>query len=526
MFIQWKTGAWRDDFSATGDEPSHFTSAVAMSSYLSSGQITHPYGFASQYYLHYPKLAFGKWPPVFHLLAGFWFLLFTPSRLTGMLFIAFEAVVLSFVSFRVASRLLPPPLSFLAAITVVATPLFALHSTIFMLELQTATLGLVSLLAFCAVLEGRGWKSGAVFVLATTACILTKANGWALLISAGIGYLSLRRQIRASFFTVATILAATTVLCFPFYFVFAHAMSDGNADAKLALWFTLKAVPTYLIGSVGALGIAVCALFLVRLFLNVQAAYRGQKQQPLIVLLVAWTIGPFVFQAVVPASFEIRHLAIAFPCVVLLAFTAVLRLSGPIGPVGWVSAGVVLLLLTVPWTMPDRYSELFQIAAPQIVSRLSIAPNKAVLITSGAFGEGRLVASMAALDPKAQLFCVRATKLLVDTDWGAIDYQLLVHTPEDVLNKLNSVPISYVAVHDVGHKGQAHHELLREALRSASDQWRLITVFESVSRPDGTKETLALYESASNLPKRVTGLTLDMHRKLNSTIVLEPQQQK
>jgi hypothetical protein len=525
VFVQWKTGAWRDDFSATGDEASHFTSAVAMSSYFSSGQITHPYDFASQYYLHYPKIAFGKWPPAFYVLSGIWFVLFSPSRLTGMLFIAFETVLLSFVAFRVASRLLSPLLSFIAAITVVMTPFFALQSTIFMLEFQTATLGLVSLLAFLAVLEGQGWRAGAIFVLAASACILTKANGWALLISAGVGYLCLRRQTRASFAAVAIVLAATMIVCFPFYFVFVHAMSDGNADTKPALWFTLEAVSTYLRESAEVLGLAVSALFLVRLVLCARDAYLGQKQQPLIVLLVAWTVGPFVFQTIVPASFEIRHLAIAFPCVVLLAFTVVPQWLGRTGRVAVIGAGIAVLLLTVPWTMPDRYSELFRMAAPQIVSRLSTAPNKAVLITSNGPGEGRLVACMAALDPKGQYFCIRATKLIVDADWRAVDYHLLVRTREDVLKKLDSVPVSYVAVHDMVRKGLPHHELLRDALNSAPDRWRLIKVLESVSIPDG-KETLAIYEASANLAKPVTTLDLDMHRKLNRRIVLEPEQRE
>ena len=491
-----------------------------MSSYLVSGQITRPYGFASQYYLHYPKVAFGKWPPVFYVLSGVWFLLFSPSRLTGMLFIAFEAVLLSFVSFRVASRLLSPPLSVIAAITVVMTPFFSLHSTIFMLELQTATLGLVSLLAFSAVLEGRGWKMGAIFVLAASACILTKANGWALLISAGMGYLWLRKHIRASFFTVAAMLVATTLLCAPFYFVFVHAMSDGNQDSKPNLSFTLEAVPTYLKESAEVVGLAVTALFLVRLVLCAKGTYRVPEHRSFIVLLVAWTAGPFLFQTIVPASFEIRHLAIAFPCVVLLAFTAVPQLFGRFGRAGAIGAGVAVLLLTVPWAMPTRYSELFRIAAPQIVSRLAAASNKAVLITSNGPGEGRLVACMAALDPKARYFCIRATKLIVDTDWGAVDYHLLATTKEEVLNKLDSVPVSYVAVHDMGRKGLPHHALLQESLASAPDRWRLTKVLESFSIPGG-KDTLSIYEASANLVKPVTTLNLDMHLKLNRTIVLQ-----
>jgi hypothetical protein len=519
--IQWKTGAWRDDFSATGDEPSHFTSAVAMRAYLTSGQLLHPYEFVSQYYVHYPKVAIGKWPPTFHVLSGIWFLLFSPSRLSGMLFIAFEAVVLSFVSFRVASRLLSPALSFVAAVTVVMTPFFALHTTIFMLELQTATLGLVSLLAFFAFLENPRWMNGVFFVLATSACILTKANGWALLISAAWGYFWLRRQSRASLLNVATVLMATAVLCFPFYFVFVHTMSDGNADATPVLWFSLQAVPTYLLESVAVLGPAIGALFLVRLILCAKGDYRTPEQRPFIVLLLAWTVGPFMFQTIVPASLEIRHLAIAFPCVVLVAFTVVLHFTSRLGRAGVIAASVAVLLLTIPWTMPDRYSELFRTAAPQIVSRLSAANNKAVLITSNGPGEGRLVACLAALNPKAQYYCVRATKLLADANWVGGDYHLLARTKEDVLKKLDSVPVSYVVVHDMGQKGFPHQALLQEALNSAPDRWRLVNVFESVSIPGG-KETLALYEASSNLSKPVAMLNLDMHRKLSSTIVLEP----
>src|SRR5208282_4822933 len=100
----------------------------------------------------------------------------------------------------------------------------------------------------------------------------------------------------------ATVLLTVTILCAPFYFVFVHAMSDGNADAKPALWFTLQAIPTYLKESLDVLGIAISTLFVVRLILSAKAAYQAHKQQALIVLLVAWTVGPFVFQSIVPAS--------------------------------------------------------------------------------------------------------------------------------------------------------------------------------------------------------------------------------
>jgi hypothetical protein len=39
-----------------------------------------PLPFAKEYYLHYPKVALGAWPPGFHFTEAIWMLLFSPSR--------------------------------------------------------------------------------------------------------------------------------------------------------------------------------------------------------------------------------------------------------------------------------------------------------------------------------------------------------------------------------------------------------------------------------------------------------------
>jgi hypothetical protein len=521
VFVQWRTGAWRDDFSATGDESSHFTSSVAMSRYLTSGQLMHPYQFASQYYVHYPKLAFGKWPPFFYLLSGIWFLIFSPSRLTAMIFIALESAALAAVAYWVASRLLPPLLALLAALAVVATPFFALHSTIFMLEPQTAALGLLSLMAFLAVLEGVGLWAEAAFIAASCACILTKANGWAVLLSAGIGYLFLRRRAKISLFRLAAVFALVVAICAPFYYVFLHAMSDGNVSGSPSLAFTMAAVPSYLQNSALAVGPAISVLLVAALIAYLLGASRGTGPRPLVVLLLAWAGGAFLFQSVVPASFEIRHLAIAFPCLVLLAFAGVRELCDRFEPRWAPAASVALLLLTIPWTMPARFSDLFQIAAPEVVSDLAKTVNKAVLVSSDGPDEGRMVASMAALDLERRYICIRATKLLVDTDWGADDYRLLVSTPADVLKKLDSVPVGLVLIHDMGRREPYKHDLLlRDALLSAPGQWRVKQVLKGTS-PDGTPESLTVFENSANAAKPILSFQVDMRRKLGRVLATQ-----
>src|SRR6185436_16245805 len=48
--------------------------------YIAHGFPANPLRFAENYYLHYPKVAFGVWPPLFHFLEAAWLLVFPPSH--------------------------------------------------------------------------------------------------------------------------------------------------------------------------------------------------------------------------------------------------------------------------------------------------------------------------------------------------------------------------------------------------------------------------------------------------------------
>jgi 4-amino-4-deoxy-L-arabinose transferase-like glycosyltransferase len=57
--------------------------------------------FAENYYLHYPKVAIGHWPPVFYLIQGMWTLLFSTSRASVMVFVAVLAALIALTLYRI-----------------------------------------------------------------------------------------------------------------------------------------------------------------------------------------------------------------------------------------------------------------------------------------------------------------------------------------------------------------------------------------------------------------------------------------
>ena len=57
-----------------------------------------PLRFAEEYYHHYPKVAFGHWPPFFYMLQAVWMAVFSAARTSVRLQIACTTALLDLES--------------------------------------------------------------------------------------------------------------------------------------------------------------------------------------------------------------------------------------------------------------------------------------------------------------------------------------------------------------------------------------------------------------------------------------------
>src|SRR5689334_23060800 len=67
ILLQVLGGAWKAECGGYPDEPAHFMTGLMIRDYLVSGFHKSPIAFAEDYYLHYPKVAFGMWGPLLHI---------------------------------------------------------------------------------------------------------------------------------------------------------------------------------------------------------------------------------------------------------------------------------------------------------------------------------------------------------------------------------------------------------------------------------------------------------------------------
>jgi hypothetical protein len=84
VFLQNRSGSRSAELSRYPDESAHYVTGLMVPYYLLHGWGTGPVSFAADYYLYYPKVAIGHWPPVFYLVQFLWMTVF-PTTISSLL---------------------------------------------------------------------------------------------------------------------------------------------------------------------------------------------------------------------------------------------------------------------------------------------------------------------------------------------------------------------------------------------------------------------------------------------------------
>src|ERR1039457_5065466 len=72
VLLQWKAGAFTAEFSGYPDEASHYLSGLLVSNYIAAGFPSSPIPYAEKFYIQYPYIGIGHWPPLFYAVEGVW----------------------------------------------------------------------------------------------------------------------------------------------------------------------------------------------------------------------------------------------------------------------------------------------------------------------------------------------------------------------------------------------------------------------------------------------------------------------
>src|SRR5271165_2669525 len=147
--LQWKVGAFAVEFGSNADESAHYITGLMIRDYIvsvMSGHFTSPIAYAENYYVHYPKVSIGIWPPLFHLTEAFWGLIFSPARISILFLMALITASIGTSIYLLLRRQYPIAWAFAGGALFVISPLIQTSTQAVMAD------GLVALLDFWAMI--------------------------------------------------------------------------------------------------------------------------------------------------------------------------------------------------------------------------------------------------------------------------------------------------------------------------------------------------------------------------------------
>jgi hypothetical protein len=474
------------DFSGHPDEPSHFVTAIMLSQYLAD-PLQSPLPFAERYYLQYPRVAIGHWPPLGYAIQGAWAMVFGSSRSAALVLMLLYAAVSACLIYELiwpgCGRLLGAG----AAIAWLANTHVQAGYQQVMLDVPGVAFCLAALLAWRRYMERPGWQRSLMFGAAAGCALLVKQTAIVLALVPVLAVLVGRRwdlARRTDFYAGAflTVLVAGPWYAYqiPLFYrsfsAWSGALRGGiAANASIPVLLSMSPLPVVVLALAGLLiGL-----------LRPRMAH---------VVWVPVMLSSAVWGTVFQVINEPRYLLVALAAQVALAVLAIGQLPLGLRPF----AAIALVALNLGWS-PTPHHGYNQAAAI-----IAAGPPGHILLSGR--GDGAVIAAAASLNPEpGKRYWLRASKVLAEVGWAGELRRMYVQAPEAVSDILDHAGVNQVWL-DRSGKETPYEALLREALDRNAESWQNVPIAAS---------NMELFRRRNTLPAQPVSFFM---RRLNRNI--------
>ena len=464
------------------DPPAHFTSGVMVYEYLRSALGVNPLKFAEGFYVRYPKVAIGQWPPVYYVIQTLWYCLFGVSIRAAQTLSAIISLGLAWLLYR---RLRLAGLSggaFLAVLLFLAMPLIQKASWQIMSDLLTGLFVFLAVMTFSSLLQQPRWQTGCRFLLWSLLAILTKGTAWALGPFVLLAPLLAGRTgcYKASWYWGSALLMA--VLAAVFFLVMNSKGMGYPIDIAYLLsrfssagltWRERLAPLQPLLDFVPA---SVLGMATLGMFAALTARWRHGDMSPATtdaLLAATWVLSQAAFLFVLPLTAESRALIPAIAAAILLVTRAMqwLTISLKSDIRQWVWLVISGCILANAGIISANRVEGFAEAAASIPYPLKGA---LILISSDPGGEGAFIVERLVNDPNKAGIVLRAGQMLTESNWMGTSNRPIFQSSEAMLEHLIALNISYVVLDYSVSAPMTYQRLLADAVTSHPAVFQLV----------------------------------------------------
>ena len=499
--LQWEGGAYRVALGEHGDEPAHFVTGLMVRDWVAAGFPRPAIRYAEDYYLHYPRVAFGHWPPMFYIFQAAWELVFPPSGAGVLLLIAVLTAVFCLRTAHAVERYAAgwagPP----AALLLLAMPPVIIYSRMIMAEVLLSWLCLEAVLAFAEWMDAPGWRAAGLFAFWATAACLTKVTAvWlapmvalAILFS-GRWKLLAEKSLWCAGLTVA-------ILTLPWYFLAPGALHQASPDdTGIAITagkpVSLMRLPHRLKEAAELFGIVIKWMgpILLAAFYGMWSFWR--RGRAIGSAAAASLAGMMLMRfSVLATGFEDRTvMPLVAPLLVCAAGAIPLMTRFPVASVAALAAFASANLLT---TLPKQD---VPVESAVVASMRPEYKDAVLMVASDAFHEGAFIAAIATGEsPRPGHTVLRASKILARATWNANRYTLLTRDTVESMALIERIPVGLLVMEsDPRRWKRPHMKLLARTIAAHRDRFKLIAsgqllVFEVAGYRDRPRQPVPMF---------------------------------
>lgn len=435
-----------------GDEPSHVVTGLMVRDWVVSGAPRPAMRYAEDYYLHYPRVAIGHWPPLFYVVQAAWTLVLPPSRPVLLLLMALLTAIFCVRTGQAVLKYAPGWPAFLAGVVLLVSPPVLVYSRLVMAEVLLSWLCLETVLALVTWMETPGWSRAAWFaVWAALACLTKVTAAWLAPMTLLAILLSGRwKLLREPSFWAAGL--AVGAMALPWYLLAPGALHQASPDHLGVISTGAAAAGKPVADSLRLLARSEAALRLFAvlwewlgpfLLMGLLGVIEFWRRRVLIGPAVAASLAGMMMMRflVLSTAFEERT---AMPVVALIVVglggLALKFVRFPLVAGAAVAAYAAWSLTT---TRPKDSREVE--AAVQVALRPEYR-DAVVMIVADAFQEGAFVAELALNERRPGHTVLRGSKLLARSTWNGNRYQLLVRNTSQTAELIDRIPVGLLVV--------------------------------------------------------------------------------
>ncbi len=485
LVLQYHTGVYQSELSHQPDESAHVVTSLMIHDYLKTSIGTSPLRFAENYYIHYPKVAFGIWPPLFHSTAALWMLLFTRTHTSLLILLGVECALCAATLAMFARRFLPPVAAFGLGLFMILMPAFQNATSVIMVDIFLTVMEFWAALMMVAFYRSGAMRDAIWFGLSTSLAMLTKGNADALVL-AFVFMLLLTR--RFSLLTRPPVFVAGTMILLlggPWHLITLRLFKNTIPLAPLSLSRVWMMFSGYTAIVTERLSLPILLFALLGLAVECVPMLLGKRKEDPLMFDAAGAasllLGIVAFQSIATNSDpDDRYILPALPLLLLFAALGIRWMAAHI-PLPGLSVAVratLLAALSLGWFAKTAFAlpHRAQMGFAQTVNALlpPRASDEAVLVCSDSWGEGAFITAMALADRRTNEHIVlRGSKTLSESLWLGGSYSPLFHGSDELEKYMESIPVDAIVVDFTKVLWEQDRAILLQAIRENPDKWKL-----------------------------------------------------